>query len=286
MVKTINKNNDAQTESPMIPYPYNIKRIIKETGDTYTLEMESDNRQVFAFLPGQFNMLYIFGAGEVPISISGDRDETNKIIHTVRKVGSVTNVICNLKKGDIVGVRGPYGTSWPVEKSKTQDVLIISGGIGIAPLRPVIYHLLRNRGDYGKVALLYGARTPDDILYKKELEKWRSRFDMEILVTVDRAPDNWRGNVGVVTRLIPRAQFDPLHCTVMICGPEIMMRFTILELQKKGVAYENIFISMERNMKCGIGLCGRCQLGPYFVCKDGPVFRYTDMKDVFLKREM
>jgi len=161
--------------------------------------------------------------------------------------------------------------------------LIISGGIGLAPLRPVLYHIIQYRADYGKVALLYGARTPDDILYIKELEKWRSRFDMEVLVTVDRAPNSWRGNVGVVTRLINRTQFDPLHSAAFICGPEIMMRFSILELQKKGVAEDRLFISMERNMKCGVGLCGHCQLGPTFVCKDGPVYKFTDIKDILLK---
>ena len=209
MVRTINKKRETFIDSPMIPRLYKIARVIRETIDTYTLELEANDKQRFQFLPGQFNMLYTFGAGEVPISISGSTSNQNRIVHTVRKVGSITNTICGLKKGDSLGVRGPFGTTWPIEENRMRDVLIVSGGIGLAPLRPVIYHILQNRSDYGKVVLLYGARTPEDILYKKEIEKWRSRLDLEILVTVDRAPNDWRGNVGVVTRLIGRAQLDP-----------------------------------------------------------------------------
>jgi NAD(P)H-flavin reductase len=286
MDKAINNDMALSGTTLITPDLFKITRVIKETHDTYTFELKAEISQGVIFLPGQFNMLYVFGVGEVPISISGDPEKRDIVIHTVRKVGSVTEAICRMKKGDVLGIRGPFGMEWPVEKNKTHDILIISGGIGLAPLRPALYYILQHRADYGKVALLYGARTPDDILYKKELEKWRSRFDMEVLVTVDRAPDNWRGNVGVVTKLINRAQFDPMHSAAFVCGPEIMMRFTILELQKKGVADDNIYISMERNMKCGIGLCGHCQLGPTFVCKDGPVYKFTDMKNLFLKREM
>ena len=286
MAKTAITSSATQSFSPLTPDPFIIRRIIKETYDTFSLELESFNRTDFVFFPGQFNMLYVFGTGEVPISISGDSNNTKKLIHTTRAVGTVTKAMWNLKKGDCIGIRGPYGTAWPIQAGKSRDILIITGGIGLAPLRPVLYHILHNRADYGKVVILYGARTPEDILYKKEIEKWRSRFDIEIYITVDRATGNWHGNIGVITSMIGRAPFDPLNCTAMVCGPEIMMRFTILELQKRGVSDENIFISMERNMKCGIGLCGHCQLGTSFVCKDGPVYNYTQMKDIFLKREM
>ena len=151
--------------------------------------------------------------------------------------------------------------------------IVVADGIGLAPLRPAIYQLLRHRRHYGRLVILYGARTPGDLLYAREIEQWRGRFDAQVLVTVDRAQRDWYGQVGVVTALIPRADLDPASCIAMICGPEVMMRFTVRELEKRGVSEEQVFVSMERNMKCGVGSCGHCQFGPYFVCKDGPVFR-------------
>ncbi len=240
----------------------------------------------FPFLPGQFNMLYLFGIGEVPISISGDPVREDLLVHTVRKVGTVTEAIGRLKQGESIGVRGPFGTPWPLEESKGDDLLLIAGGVGLAPLRPVIYEVLARRGEYGRFLLLYGARTPADILYKRELQRWRGRFDMYVDVTVDSAPSGWRGHVGVVTTLIERARFDPFHTTAMVCGPEVMMRFAVRALKERGLGEERIFLSMERNMKCGIGLCGHCQFGPYFVCKDGPVFRYDRIKDLLWRKEV
>jgi NAD(P)H-flavin reductase len=231
-------------------------------------------------------MLYVYGVGEVPISISGDPTRPGTLVHTTREVGAVTRAMRRLKAGQTLGVRGPYGRGWPVAEAAGGDLVLITGGIGLAPLRPVIYHALAHREQYGKVVLLYGARTPDDILYRRELEKWRSRFDLEIHLTVDRATGSWRGNVGVVTQLIQRSPFDPSHCLAMICGPEIMMRFTALELEKRGVDPAQIYISMERNMKCGIGLCGHCQLGGSFVCKDGPVYRYDRIGPLLMEREV
>jgi NAD(P)H-flavin reductase len=285
---TVKKNKKSRTKKdPMLVKQFVVRRVIKETFDTFSLEMESqDNNGNFSFAPGQFNMLYVYGIGEVPISISGDPARRNLLVHTVRGVGKVTEAICGRRAGDTLGIRGPYGSSWPVEEAVGNDVVFITGGIGLAPLRPAIYYILAHREDYGKVAILYGTRTPDDILYVKDLGKLRSRFDLETFVTVDRATGDWKGNVGVVTQLIARASFDPLHCVAMVCGPEIMMRFTILELQKRGVKDDHIYISMERNMKCGVGLCGHCQLGPSFVCKDGPVYCYNDMKIAFARREM
>lgn len=270
----------------MLTQPYRIIRVRKETYDTFSLELEPPNGiSELSFAPGQFNMLYVFGVGEVPISISGDPTTPKTLVHTTRAVGTVTKAMRKLKVRDILGVRGPFGSHWPVEEAMGNDVVIVAGGIGLAPLRPVLYWILSQRDKYGKVVLLYGTRSPADILFRRELEKWRARFDLEVELTVDRATSAWRGNVGVVTTLIPRASFDPLSTVAMVCGPEVMMRYSVLELQKRGVESEDIYISMERNMKCGVGFCGHCQFGPTFVCKDGPVFRYDCIKEWFVRRE-
>lgn len=272
---------------PMVPTMARVNRVRKETHDTFTLELHpAYGQEVHNFAAGQFNMLYVFGFGEVAISISGDPTNPKPLIHTTRAVGNVTKAMAKLKTGDMIGVRGPFGTAWPVKRAEGDDVVLVAGGIGLAPLRPVIYEILANRRKYGKLILLYGTRTPTDILYRKELESWRSRLDMEVYVTVDRSSVNWQGNVGVVTTLIPKAGFDPQQTTAMICGPEIMMRYVALELQKRGVPMSSVFASMERNMKCGVGLCGHCQMGPTFICKDGPVYPYDKIRELLLKREI
>jgi NAD(P)H-flavin reductase len=267
---------------PLLPAPYRVKKARRETHDTFTLALEPvSGESPQAFAPGQFNMLYLFGVGEVPISISGDPADQQNLFHTIRAVGTVTRPMRQLKRGDVLGVRGPFGNPWPVDEARGKDVVIVAGGLGLAPLRPVLYYLLANREQYGRVVLLYGARTPKDLLYQRSLDSWQGRSSVEVAYTVDAAANDWRGNVGVVTTLISKARFDPLHTTAMICGPEVMMRYVILELEKRGVASENIFISMERNMKCAVGFCGHCQFGPTFVCKDGPVFRYDEIRPFF-----
>ncbi len=271
----------------MCPNMYRIERIRKETDDTFTLDLTGvSGAEGLAFAAGQFNMIYVYGVGEVPVSISGDPTQSNPLIHTVRAVGNVTKALRRLSVGETIGIRGPYGTGWPMERARGNDVVLITGGIGLAPLRPALYQILAERKKYGKVVLLYGTRTPQDILFRQELEQWRARFDLDVEVTVDRADESWRGNVGVVTTLIPRSSFDASTCIAMICGPEVMMRFTVLALQRRGVPAENTYVSMERNMKCAIGLCGHCQFGPKFVCKDGPVFSYDVVRDLFNKREI
>jgi NAD(P)H-flavin reductase len=275
------------TANPMLTHPYGVKRVQQETYDTFTLELEPRTKaQARPFAPGQFNMLYVFGVGEVPISISGDPAKPETLVHTTRAVGVVTNAMRKLRRGDLLGVRGPFGTSWPVEEAKGHDVVIVTGGLGLPPLRPSVYQLLSRKQEYGKLVLLYGARTPEDIVYGREIEQWRKRSDFAVDMTVDRATGQWRGNVGVVTTLIPKATFNPANTIAMVCGPEIMMRFTIAELQRRGLADERIYLSMERNMKCGFGFCGHCQFGPFFVCKDGPVFRYDRIKPFFAKGEI
>lgn len=277
----------AVQDEPMAPVPYRVERIKRETQDTYTVELVPQGRRApFPFAPGQFNMLYLYGTGESAISISGKPSDNAGLIHTVRAVGKVSEAITRLKHGQVVGVRGPFGTSWPVAEADGRDVVIVTGGIGLAPLRPLIYHVLEHRARFGKVALLYGARTPADILYRKELEQWRSRFDVQVRVSVDQGTGNWHGAVGLVTTLIPRAMFDPRETLACVCGPEIMMKYVIEELQKCEVAKDRIYVSMERHMKCAIGFCGYCQFGPKFVCKDGPVFRYDTIERLFKTREI
>jgi len=272
---------------PMLPTPYRVLKAVRETGDTFTLTLAPvQGSDGFPFVPGQFNMLYVFGIGEAPISISGDPDRPETLVHTVRAVGAVSRAICGLKKGDVLGVRGPFGEPWPVAAAPGLDVLVIAGGLGLAPLRPAVYHLLARRPEYGNLELIYGARTPEDMVFRRELERWRGRFDFRVHVTVDAARGDWRGNVGVVPNLISRARFDPVQTMALVCGPGVMMRFTVQELLNRGLKLENIYVSMERNMKCGLGLCGHCQLGPFFVCKDGPVFPYDRLRDWFLMREV
>jgi NAD(P)H-flavin reductase len=273
--------------NPMVPWPFRISRIKHETEDTFTVELQPVGElEEFSFKPGQFNMIYVYGVGEIPISISGDPANSRVLVHTTRAVGKVTKAMDKMRRGDILGIRGPYGTRWPLEQAEGMDLVFVSGGIGLAPLRPALYEVLAHRDRYGKVVLLYGTRTPSDVLFRNELEHWRSRFDLEIYVTVDRGMSGWKGNVGVVTHLISRAPFNPRNTYALVCGPEVMMRFTAMELHKRGVVIERIYISMERNMKCAVGLCGHCQFGPKFVCKDGPVFQYSAVKDMLVKWEI
>jgi NAD(P)H-flavin reductase len=277
----------ANLADPMVPQLYRVQRVRREIPDTFTLELEPEEGvEIPPFASGQFNMLYVFGVGEIPISISGDPARRQPLVHTTRAVGTVSKAMRELKPDDVIGVRGPFGSHWPIERAMGKDVVIVAGGIGLAPLRSAMYQVISQREKYGKVVLLYGARTPEDILYRREVARWRAHFDLEVHVTVDNATGKWRGSVGVVTRLIPRASFDPLNTVAMVCGPEVMMRFTAAELEKRGVAAENMYVSMERNMKCAVGLCGHCQYLPYFVCKDGPVFQYSQVQELLTKWEV
>ena len=275
----------AAAADAMRPLPFRVAELSRETSDTFSLSLEPEGGAPFRFAPGQFDMLYVFGLGEVPISISGDPAKPERLVHTIRAVGAVTRAMQALRAGDMVGVRGPFGTPWPVDEARGRDVVIVAGGIGLAPLRPVIYHVLLHRERFGQVLLLYGARTPADLLFARELKLWRSRFDIDVEVTVDRASSRWRGGVGVVTKLIARAPIDGASALAMVCGPEVMIRFSVMALEKRGLPHTSTFVSMERNMKCAVGLCGHCQFGPYFVCTDGPVFRYDRTLPWFGVRE-
>jgi len=277
----------AAIADPMLPVPYRVLRKRREIDEIYTLDLEPVDGEIpFRTLPGQFNMVYAYGIGEAAISLSGDCDDAKRIRHTIRRVGAVTAGLCNLVKDDCVGIRGPFGRPWPLEEARGADIVVVAGGIGLAPLRPAIYELLAKRKHYGRIVILYGSRSPDDLLFLDELRRWRGRFDLEVEATVDHTTGGWFGQVGVVTALIGRASFDPDNAVALICGPEIMMRFCARELEHRGVSPADIYVSMERNMACGVGHCGHCQFGPEFVCKDGPVFAYERVEPIMTLREV
>ena len=257
-----------------MPRPFRVVSTMRETRDVVTLCLDPANEgEPIVAAPGQFNMLYQFGVGEVPISISHVTQRPT-LTHTIRDVGAVTRALCSAKPGDLVGVRGPFGQPWPLTEAQGTDLLFIAGGIGLAPLRPAIDYALSHREYYNRICLLYGSRSPEDLLFREDLRRWQSQAD-QVFTTVDAAGEDWTGDVGVVTSLLRRTRFDPQHATAFICGPEIMMRFTAADLLKRGVPKEQIVVSLERSFSCALGLCGRCQLGPEFICKDGPVFRYS-----------
>ena len=269
----------------MTPVPYRVVSRAPETADTWTLLLEPLGDPVIP-QPGQFNMLYSFGVGEVPISTSAAPEESGVLVHTIRDVGPVSHALVAATQDSVIGVRGPYGTTWPLAEAKGRDLVIVAGGIGLAPLRPAIYHALTHRDDYASVCVLVGARTPQELLFVRELEDWRGRFDVDLDVTVDNASGDWHGRVGVVTQLIPRAPFDPATALALVCGPELMMTFTARALLGRGMSKESIYISMERNMRCGLGHCGHCQLGPVLICRDGAVFQFEEMERMMEVREL
>ena len=271
---------------PFVPEIYRVKSVERELADVTTIEVEPLSGMRPAFLPGQFNMLYAFGIGEAAISISADLSSSKSFLHTIRNVGAVSSALTDLEVGATLGLRGPFGTGWPVTEAEGSDVLIVAGGLGLAPLRAAIHVILGRRERYGRVTILIGCRSPLDILYRNEIEQWRQRLDVAIEVTVDHADADWSGNVGVIPSLIPRTTFDTNDCYAFVCGPEVMMRFTASALTEAGIGTDNIYVSMERNMKCAIGLCGRCQFGPSFVCKDGPVMQLEKIASNLFLREI
>lgn len=277
--------NTAETRTdPMVPVLATVRARDEDIPGVVTLTLDVPGWPGSA--PGQFNMLGLFGVGEVPVSISGAGAAGGAAVHTIRDVGAVTHALTEARPGAVLTLRGPYGAPWPVDAARGRDVVVVAGGLGLAPVRPILYHILANRGDYGAVTLLYGARSPSEMLFAGELAEWRARFDLDVEVTVDQAGPGWHGPVGVVTTLFGQAAFDPARCTGFICGPEIMMRFAANALSDAGVPDDAIFLSMERNMQCAIGLCGHCQLGAKFVCKDGPVFDWATLRPLMRVKEL
>jgi len=277
----------ATVVDPMITNPVMIRRVTWENDDTFTLTLElSDALPGFSFRPGQFNMLYVYGLGEVAVSISSDPARTGTLDHTIHRVGTVTTALAQKKRGDFVAIRGPYGSSWPVEAARGKDICLVTGGIGLAPLRPLLYTILRERSAFGRVILLYGGRSPLDLLYRVELERWGNEHQVETLVTVDRGDSSWKGHIGVVTSLLSYIKLDTQNTIAYVCGPEIMMKFSIDELDRRGLAADRIYLSMERNMKCAVGFCGHCQFGPTFICKDGPVYGLPKIRSLLDRKEL
>jgi NAD(P)H-flavin reductase len=271
----------AAPPDAIVPRRFRVLDNRQENEDTFTLELEGlDSPGPFEFEPGQFNMLYAFGAGEVPISISGDPGSPGPLVHTVRAVGAATRAICAARPGEVLGVRGPYGSSWPVAGGEL-DAVVVAGGLGLAPLRPALYSLLGRGPGGGRLTLLYGGREPSQLLFAAELERWAEREDIDLHVTVDTAGPGWSGAVGVVPALIERVEIEPERTVALVCGPEVMIGFSVAALRERGLATEAIHVSMERNMKCAIGRCGHCQLGPEFVCRDGAVFTYERLRRLF-----
>lgn len=265
---------------PMLPRPFRVVGHHLDTDDTVTLSLEPLDGTPLEFSSGQFTMMHAYGVGEVPISISGDPTWPGPLVHTIRDVGNVTHALVGSGVGAVVGVRGPYGHGWDVSDGAGGDVLLAAGGIGLAPLRPVLWEIADRRSDYNRVVLLYGARSPSEVLFGADLERWAEESGIEIEVTVDYAPPTWQGRVGPVTKLISRAGFDPHHTLALVCGPEIMMTLSTQALVSRGVAPDRVRLSMERNMACGVGLCGHCQLRDLFICVDGPVLPYTALADL------
>lgn len=271
------------------PVPALVRSFDRENFNTITIGLEiadEQTRQRYRWRPGQFNMLYMPGIGEAAISISSDSEQPGLLKHTIRVVGAVTRAIEKLQPGDLIGLRGPFGRGWPIGELAGRDVVLVAGGIGLAPIRPVVYWLLRHRREVGRVVLLFGCRSPEDRVYPEELESWVAEPGLDCLVTVDNATPGWVGPVGVVTNLLQRIRVDAENTTVMVCGPRVLNRVAAWNFLQLHVPEQHVYVSLERNMNCGFGRCGHCQYGAKFVCKDGPVFSYAEVANIFSREEI
>lgn len=269
---------------PYLPQEAEIIQCTHETKTIFTLNLrflERHRHVQFAFHPGQFNMLYLYGVGEVAISIVSDPDDQFSLNHTIRAVGRVTKALQLLKTGERIGVRGPFGRGWPLHKVHGRDLIIVTGGLGCAPSVSIINYILARRSQYGKLTILQGVKHSDDFIFRKQYEKWQQAPLTKIYIAADQAGPKWPWSVGYVTDMIKTVEIDALNTVALMCGPEMMMRTAVKSLKQKGVDEDNIYLNMERNMECGIGHCGHCQYGGLFVCKDGPIFAYPEIKALF-----
>lgn len=264
------------------PFPYRVAVREAEAPDMATIVLEPVRSALPPFAPGQFAMVYAFGVGDIPLSVSGI--DGHRLTHTVRAVGAISAALHGVRAGATVGVRGPFGTGWDLPAATGRDLLVVAGGIGLAPLRPLVRSALAAPEAYGRLNVLIGARTPRDLLYTGETRAWQAQA--RVLTTVDRPDTLWKGEVGVVTTLADRAAFDPRTATAFICGPEPMIRATAAELTHRGVGPDRIRVSLERTMHCGTGHCGHCQLGPLLLCRDGPVVTWTTARPLLAVREL
>ncbi|MFE7607047.1 FAD/NAD(P)-binding protein [Streptomyces celluloflavus] len=265
-----------------VPLPYRVVDSRPETSDCVTVRLEPCGAVLPQFAPGQFAMVYAFGVGEIPVSVCGILPDGG-LLHTIRSVGAVSHALCEVRPGARVGLRGPFGTGWNLPRATGGDLLVVAGGIGLAPLRPVVHAVLAAPHRFGRLNVLAGARTPHDLLYRDELAGWTGAY---CGVAVDRPAPGWPGRVGVVTTLLDEADFAPLDTTAFICGPEVMIRATARELLHRGVPVNRIEVSLERNMRCATGHCGHCQLGPLLLCRDGPVVGYDRAASLLSVREL
>lgn len=273
-----------QNLSPYVPHPAQIVEKRLESRGVYTFRLRFQNEALhksYDFLPGQFNMLYVFGVGEVAISIVSDPEIGDTLDHTVRIVGNVTEALNRLAVGDVIGVRGPYGSAWPLDEAKGKDVMILTGGLGCAPVVSVINYITERREDYGSLRIFHGVKTPKDLLYRERIRAWQKAPRTEVYLTVDHPDHEWQYNVGIVTNLFAQVQIEAKNSIVMMCGPGIMMHHAVRDLLSRGMTTDQLYVSLERNMKCAVGFCGHCQMGPNFLCKEGPVFRYDRIKHWF-----
>lgn len=271
---------DQGTSSLYQPIPAEMVKIeqLTEKEKLFTLHLK-DGRNL-GHQAGQFVEVSVFGIGEAPISVSSSPTRNGSFELCVREVGDVTGALHRMKPGSTVGIRGPFGNGFPVDKMRGQDLLFAPGGLGLAPLRSLINQVLDERESFGRVIILYGARNPAELLFKDELAQWEARDDVEFHVTVDRGDEGWSGNVGVITTLFPKITVDPRSTVAVTVGPPIMYRFVLKELLSKGIRDERIYLSLERRMKCGLGKCGHCQINNVYVCQEGPVFSYTRLKEL------
>lgn len=272
--------------NPYLIHPATIMERIREADSIHTYRLrlnDEETRRNFRFTAGQFNMVYLFGVGEVAISIVSDPEQPERLDHTIRSVGRVTSAIAQLQAGETLGIRGPFGQGWPLHAARGHDVVIVTGGLGCAPVMGAIEYIFRRRLHYGSVKIIHGVKSPRDLVFHERFEAWSKRPDTEVLLASDRPDKTWRYHVGVVTELFERVSIDPPKTMVLMCGPEIMMRLGVPILMRRGIPATAIYVSLERHMECGVGLCGHCQMGPYFLCKEGPVMRY-DLIEPWLGR--
>jgi anaerobic sulfite reductase subunit B len=269
----------------MTPVPHRVVDVVHETRETVTLTLEPLSDPIAAPTAGQFSMLWAWGAGEVPISVSelaGD----GRLVHTIRDVAGVTKTLCAARRGDVLGVRGPYGRGWGIDAARGHDLVIVAGGIGLAPLRPVVHAVLSDRPAFGHVSLVVGSRTEQELLFRAELDGWWHAHEIDVRTIVDRSSPGWSGSVGVVTGELVGLTIDPASTRAMVCGPEVMMRVVAQHLTDRAVPSSAIEVSVERNMQCAVKTCGHCQLGPYFACTDGPVLPWDVVASLLTVREL